>query len=304
MKTVKLYWNNICILHKLEVEFLKNLQDNLKNKNINLEITYFGIGNPYKLNEYLKMEDAILPDIIVSTDLEIYEDKNIFSKFSNNLYNICEYFHIKDELKTSPICFDNRLLPFLVIPLVFAYNNSFNNTADSIENIIFNNVKTVIGGINNSGAKSIVKAIWSEYGKSSVEQFLSNSTILDMPILSFMDVKNGSANLAITPSIYANRADNKNLYLAYPEDGAIALPSYITASKSLNEETMIEIVSAITSTDFCNSFVKSASLLACLKESENEPLVEKNNFKFLYPSKEWFNTVSSEEFFELYNQYI
>ncbi|MGO1042555.1 hypothetical protein ACTPEO_07455 [Clostridioides difficile] len=304
MRNVRLYWSNICILHKYEKNYLDNLIMSLKEKEINLEVTYFGIGYPYKLNEYLKKTDALIPDIIVSTDLEVYEDKNIYSKFSSNLYPLSKYFNIKSEIKSSSIYFDERLLPFLVIPLVFSYNQNYKGLADSIKNIIDTDTKTVIGGINNSGAKSVVKAIWSRYGKEYVERFLSNSIILDMPIQSFNDVKNGSDRLAITPSIYAKRANNKDLFMSYPDDGAIALPSYITASKSLDEKTMLEVLESLVSREFCNSFVKSASLLSCIYETMDDSLIKNNQYKFLYPSKEWLDEVTTEEFFEVYNMYI
>lgn len=304
MKTVKLYWSNICILHKYEKNYLDNLILSLREKNINLEVTYFGIGYPCKLNEYLKKTNAILPDIMVSTDLEVYEDNNIYSKFSNDLYNLSKYFDIKNEIKSSSIYFDDRLLPFLVIPLVFSYNSNYTGVTDSIKNLIDTDTKTAIGGINNSGAKSIVKAIWSKYGKDSVRRFLSNSTILDMPIQSFNDIKNGSNRVAITPSIYAKRANNKDLFMSYPNDGAIALPSYIAANKSLDEYTMLEVLNSLISEDFCNSFVKSASLLSCISNTIDDGLVKQNQYKFLYPSKEWLNTVTPEEFIELYNTYI
>lgn len=304
MKNVRLYWSNICILHKYEKNYLDNLIMSLKEKDINLEVTYFGIGYPYKLNEYLKKTDALIPDIIVSTDLEVYEDKNIYSKFSSNLYPLSNYFNIKSEIKSSSIYFDERLLPFLVIPLVFSYNQNYKGLIDSIKKVIDTDTKTVIGGINNSGAKSVVKAIWSRYGKEYVERFLSNSTILDMPIQSFNDVKNGSDRLAITPSIYAKRANNKDLFMSYPDDGAIALPSYITASKSLDEKTMLEVLESLVSKEFCNSFVKSASLLSCIYDTIDDSLIKDNQYKFLYPSKKWLDTVTTEEFFEVYNMYI
>ena len=241
---------------------------------------------------------------MVSTDLEVYEDNNIYSKFSNDLYNLSKYFDIKNEIKSSSIYFDDRLLPFLVIPLVFSYNSNYTGVTDSIKNLIDTDTKTAIGGINNSGAKSIVKAIWSKYGKDSVRRFLSNSTILDMPIQSFNDIKNGSNRVAITPSIYAKRANNKDLFMSYPNDGAIALPSYIAANKSLDEDTMLEVLNSLISEDFCNSFVKSASLLSCISNTIDDGLVKQNQYKFLYPSKEWLNTVTPEEFIELYNTYI
>ncbi|MBE6053830.1 MAG: hypothetical protein E7212_07925 [Clostridium sartagoforme] len=304
MKTVKLYWSNICILHKYEKDHLDNLILTLRKKNIKLEITYFGIGYPFKLNEYLKKPDAIMPDIIVSTDLEIYEDSTIYSKFSSDLYELSNYFNIKREIKTSNIYFDKKILPFLVIPLILSYNKNYTGFTDSIKNILESDSKTVIGGINNSGAKSIVKAIWSEYGKESAERFLSNSTILNMPIQSFNAVKNGSDRLAITPSIYAKRANNNDLFMSFPNDGAIALPSYISANKSLDEKTMLEILNELITKDFCNSFVRSASLISCIDDTIDDSLIIDNEYKLLYPSKEWLTKTTSKEFFELYNRYI
>ncbi|MDR1773843.1 MAG: hypothetical protein LBR30_03085 [Clostridioides sp.] len=304
MKTVKLYWSNICILHKYEKDYLDKITDILSKKGINLEVTYFGIGFPYKLNEYLKKDDSVIPDIIVSTDLEVYEDKNIFGKFSENLYDLSKYFEIKEEIKCSNMCFDETLLPFLVIPLVFSYNNNCDGKVSSIEDIIINNTSTVIGGVNNSGAKSIVKAIWSKYGKESVEKFLSNSSIVNMPIQAFNEIKLGSNKLAITPSVYAKRADDKTLFMTYPSDGAIALPSYICANTSIDEEIMIEVIRSIISKDFCDFFVKSASLLPCIIDTKDDELVKCNDYKFLYPDKNWLDSVSSDEFFELYNKYV
>lgn len=71
----------------------------------------------------------------------MYEDKNIYSKFSSNLYPLSNYFNIKSEIKSSSIYFDERLLPFLVIPLVFSYNQNYKGLIDSIKNVIDTDTK-------------------------------------------------------------------------------------------------------------------------------------------------------------------
>ncbi|CDM70349.1 putative membrane protein [Clostridium bornimense] len=297
MKTVKLYWSNVCILHKYEKQYLDNLVESLKDHNINLEITHFGIGYPTSLNKYLERDDAVIPDIIVSTDLEVFENQNIYNKFSNNLYNLVDYFPIKDSIKNSPVCYDKRLLPFLIIPLVFSYNNEDYNNINSIESLLKEDINVAIGGINNSGAKCIIKSIWDKYGKEDLLNLMKKTKVLNMPIQAFNEVKNGEDCIAITPSVYAKRANNKDLFINYPKEGAFALPSYICANKSIDFSTVNTVLSNLLIEEFCNFFVQNASLVTCLEGTLDEKFVLSNNNKFLYPSDKWLKSISSEEFY-------
>lgn len=303
MKTVRLYWSNVCILHKHEHQFLDDLTKKCEQQGINLEVTYFGIGCPKHLNEYLLEEDAILPDILVSTDLEVFENENIFNKFDNKMIDLTKYYAIKEEIKQSSIYQNNYQLPFLVIPLVFSYNNQCKKPT-SLKDTITNKQPTTIGGINNSGAKCVIKAIWAKYGKEAAIQFLDQTTIQNMPIQAFHEVRMGSNKLAITPLVYAKQANNQNLFVTMPSEGAIALPSYITCFNTIDHDSMRFILDALLDPSFCNYFVEYASLYSCIKHTSDDPYLQQNNFKFLYPSNNWFKQTSSDEFYQLYNQYI
>ena len=86
MTTVLLYWNHICVLHKGEKQFLDRLAERLSNEDIDLRVRYFGLGYPEHMSEYLARPDAILPDLIVSADLEVFEDSRIYRKLEKGLY--------------------------------------------------------------------------------------------------------------------------------------------------------------------------------------------------------------------------
>lgn len=86
MTHILLYWNHICVLHRQEKAFLQELAGRLHREDIELEVRFFGLGYPEHMSEYLARPDAVLPDLIVSADLEVFEDRAIFSKMEPELY--------------------------------------------------------------------------------------------------------------------------------------------------------------------------------------------------------------------------
>ena len=78
MTHVLLYWNHICVLHRQEKAFLDGLAQRLIADEIELEVRHFGLGYPEHMSEYLARPDAVLPDLIVSADLEVFEDPRYF----------------------------------------------------------------------------------------------------------------------------------------------------------------------------------------------------------------------------------
>ena len=81
MTTIRLYWNNICVLHRQELQFLNEIREELRKDNIDLDITCFGLGYGRHMSDYLREEDSVLPDLVVSTDLEVFEDERIWNRF-------------------------------------------------------------------------------------------------------------------------------------------------------------------------------------------------------------------------------
>ena len=111
MTTVLLYWNHICVLHKGEKQFLDRLAERLSNEDIDLRVRYFGLGYPEHMSEYMARPDAILPDLIVSADLEVFEDSRIYRKLEKDLYPVTKWFPLRDGGALDAVRRDNRLLP-------------------------------------------------------------------------------------------------------------------------------------------------------------------------------------------------
>ena len=90
MRHILLYWNHICVLHRQGKTFLDALAQRLLSDEIQLEVRYFGLGYPEHMSEYLARPDAILPDLIVSADLEVFEDTDIFCKAKSFVISCAE----------------------------------------------------------------------------------------------------------------------------------------------------------------------------------------------------------------------
>jgi len=297
LKKVTLYWSNICVLHKYEKEYLEKIKALLNTMGIELVIKFFGIGYPQRMSEALIDPSNELPDIMVSTDLEIYENRNIFSKYSSDLFEIKDWLPMKKRDEYSSLYEDSRLLPFIAIPMM-VYSST--PEALNLTNKELSTLRLAFGGINNSAAKCIFKYFWSRYGKEEAENLLGNSLVLDMPIQGMQAVKTGMSEVALTPSIYALRADMETSFGFVPKDGCIALPSFISVRKSLTKDMARLVLKTIFTTDFGNYFVQNADLISLIegsKEPGNEAL---RNANLLYPPRHWFETLSPMEFYEAY----
>ncbi|MBE6014281.1 MAG: hypothetical protein E7241_02805 [Lachnospiraceae bacterium] len=297
MKTITLYWSNICVLHKFEHNHLEKIREELLKENIDLRVEYFGIGYPRRMSEALLDESTPLPDMIVSTDLEVFENKEIYGRYCESLIDVCDYFSLKDRENYAQLYTDKRLLPFIAIPMML-YTRDSSYEGASLKDILER--KVAFGGVNNSAVKCIYKYIWSKFGRDVAGDFLRNANVYDMPIQSMNAVKTGQADLALTPSIYALRADMEHEF-AYPlSDGTIVLPSFAAARNSLDADLAVRILSMILTEDFCNFYVTSGDLVSAIEGTMENRFPALADSMYKYPKGEWFDSITPVEFYKDY----
>ncbi|MCR4955538.1 MAG: hypothetical protein K6A30_02520 [Lachnospiraceae bacterium] len=301
MKKVLLYWSNICVLHKYEQSHLEKVKEKLLSEGIDLEIQYFGIGYPTRMSQALLDKEKPLPDLIVSTDLEVFENKEIYGRYCRELYPICNWYSTKKKENYRSLYVDEKLLPFIAIPMmVYTKDPSYKDI--SLEDLLDKHV--AFGGINNSGVKCVYKYIWERFGKEKASDFLSHSQICDMPIQGMQAVRTNAANLALIPSIYALRADMKNEFAFSLTEGNIVLPSFVAARNSLTETEAKTILNTILSPEFCNYFVTNGDLISCMDFAEENRFDSISKSTYLYPDNQWFYKVSPAEFYTSYCEII
>lgn len=298
MQKIKLYWNHICILHNQEKKFLEKAKENLKQFDIDLEITYFGLGYEYSMSKYLEKDDAVLPDIIVSADLEVFEFDHVFSKLKNDLYELCNDETIHNSQNTKGIIRDSKLLPFVGIPLVY-----FTTEPEKVENKhVFEINDISIGGVDNSAIKTVVKSIWERYGKEKVTDMLESALIAPMPIVAFSNVKKGNAKTALVPAIYSMRADEETEFMRIPKEGPLVIPSFICARNSVPYDKILEVLKNITTEEICDFYIDNGNLITFSGNASKQN--EYQTGEYFSPTNKFFSEVSSEEFYKLYEKCI
>lgn len=298
MTRVLLYWSHICVLYNGEKQFLEGLRQRLLGEDIQLEVRYFGLGYPEHMSEYLAREGAELPDMIVSADLEVFEDRRIFDRLSPELLNVRGWAPLRACRALDAVSRGDRLLPFVAIPLVY-YTRDLRRCEDTSlkdwDGLAF-------GGINNSAGKSIVKAVWSHYGKAAAESFLERSSVSDMPIGAFQAVRTGAAGTALVPSLYALRADGESTFLRVPREGPLLIPTYLCARSSAPERALRKVAEGIVCPELCDFYAGQGDLIVLPNLTEKRSRQEGE--KYILPEREWLGATSPEEFYALYKKYL
>ena len=297
MKKVVMYWSNICVLHIFERDHIETIRQELLSLGIDLQTEYFGLGYPTRMSEAMLDPAKPLPDIIISTDLEVFENRELYESYSRDLYEIGTWFPTKKKENYRSLYGDPHLLPFIAIPMMlYSRDSSWHDT--SLEDLV--NSRIAFGGINNSAAKCIFKYLWAQFGKKTASDFLERCDLYDMPIQGMHAVKTGSAEASLVPSIYALRADMIHEF-AYPlSDGCIVLPSFAAVRNSIDEETARTILFRLLSPSFCNFFVSNGDLISCIEGTSECHSGAIADAQYLYPNEDWFRRVRPAEFYESY----
>ena len=246
------------------------------------------------MSEYLARPDAILPDLIVSADLEVFEDLRIFSKFKSNLYPAADWVPLRQSPMLNAVQRGPCLLPFVSIPLVYYTREPEACAKTSLPDWR----GLAFGGINNSAAKTVVKSVWERWGQVAAAKLLGESLVADMPIRAFQAVRQGQTSTALVPSLYALRADGRETFLRVPQEGPVLIPSYLCARASAPEWAARRVAERILSRELCDFYAANGDLIvypACTGRRSGQEADYA-----LCPSAAWLEHLSHVDFYRLY----
>lgn len=297
---VTLYWNHICILHNFEKNYLSKIKAELLEEDIDLDITYFGLGYDEHMAEYLTKEEAKLPDLIVSADLEVFECPNVFGKLGN-LHKCKNWHSLKDTKIVNASIRNEELLPLVVIPLTL-YGQEPIAPVSLLE--LASSRRLSFGGINNSAGKITIKAIWERCGVEAAEDVLNKCTIYDLPIQAFNAARKGQVDYSLVPSIYSLRADGVNSFSGTSTEGPALLPSYFCARESVDEDVAKIILEKIFTHELMEFYASSGDLIICLDDLARQTSSQEYASDFMTISQSFIDDLDVAEFYRLYKKYL
>ncbi|TYQ12665.1 UNVERIFIED_CONTAM: extracellular solute-binding protein [Acetivibrio alkalicellulosi] len=292
------YWNNICLLSNMEENFIKS---NISKQNdYEYKFKYYGLGRNQSMKDKI-IDDLrkgdIKGDIIVSTDLDIFQDTSICKNFYELFRNDISLLPSREELLNSTIHHPTGYFyPFIVIPLVIVVNTrALNDTKMplSLKDLLdpaFSK-KYAFGGMHNSAGKSLFRGIWYLYGQQAAEEFLSNAIVTSMPAQAFQKVRSGEVMAAVVPTIFAKRAGIDNLVSIWPKEGAIAIPSYVAVKKTVPLKVFNDFKNIILGQEHQKLLRDQGDIIPSYPDLHLPQSAKVNNCRLLYPKWDFFKQV-------------
>ncbi len=277
-----MFWSNVCVLGRQEVRHVEEAAKRLREKGIELTTTFFGLGQEEGLAEFVSRTEETA-DLMISTDLTMFEDERIFGTFRERLIPARELRALKPCVADSSIACNPLLLPVLVIPLVMVVNRACWGErplplgfADIVEE------RKSYGGRDNSAGKGLNRQLAALYGDAFMESFNGNADVFEMPVQAFQAVQKGRVPVSIVPTLFAMRADDTELAVIYPKEGAVTVPSFLAVRDTVSMELAKDLIEAIFPAGFCDFYAENGHIFPCFKGCADTGLTSENGFRFLY----------------------
>lgn len=261
-----LYWNNICLISPLEEKYIAA---RLKEKNLSLSVSYFGLGRPMSLYEKIQKDlnaGALGAEVMVSTDTDVFQDPNLLLSHGDFL-DARHFLPQRKEKALFTLCHpEGFFVPFIVIPLIMVYHRALlsekevPSTLEALSSQKWNR-RFAFGGLHNSAGKSLLKSLWYQYGKETATRILAHAHCPSMPAAAFQMVIKKQVPLAIVPTIFAKRKGISSLGAKWPEDGAVPIPSYLAIQKKTREENIQFISQTLLSQEFQHLLYTQGSII-------------------------------------------
>ena len=296
------YWNNVCLLSNQEEKFINKIAQ--QHPDFPFSVSYYGLGKPAYLSHIIEKElsnNTHSGDVVVSTDLDIFHNPKLKRYFHQDYHQI-SWVPVRPELTSTTIKDPlDHFQPFIVIPLVMIINNQrlLNRPAPTKLADLLNPAfkgDYAFGGLHNSAGRTLLQAIWYLYGEQSAREYLANAVTTTMPAQAFQQVMAGKVTVAIVPTIFALRRGINNLVACWPEEGAVAIPSYVAVKKTVPVSHLQLLADTILGSVHQEQLVKAGDIIPSHPQVNCSDFTQANNCRLLYPSWDFYNNLDFDRF--------
>ena len=309
MNKKRIYWNNVCLLSRMEEENNNRYLEQWQDENAEaFEFEYFGLGRKkalhHTIGDELK-EGGLLADALVCTDLDVFQDRRYLLEKLDSFKKLQGLLPVREELRNSNILHaSGRIIPAIVIPMVMAVNRlalNLDRMPCSFRELLEPKWegKVVLGGIDTSAGKSILMGIWYLYGEDAVHRFIRNARFATVPAQAFQLVRMGAYPVAVVPTIFSGMQGNRNIEEIWPEDGAAAIPSYVAVKENALDSLVMFIKDCLFNDTIQEAFSRMGRIIPAKPGIAVPENAHRNNYKILYPDWEWIGRFNMDLFNEI-----
>jgi len=302
MKDITVYWNNICLLRRAEENFINEYAKNKPE----IHIEYFGLGMPKKLRNQiaddLQKHNEPQADVIVSTDLDVFQDKRLLLDKLDMFADIAGEFTIRDEVKVTGTEYPTeKIATAHVLPMLMCVNEEIAadmNYPESLKDLCKDEYrgKIVLGGSDTAAGRSIVMSIWYLYGEEYAMKFLQNAAFVSIPAVAYSTcAAKKEFPVCILPSVLAGRG----LKTIFPKDGAPAIPTYVSVRKGAAEGAMDFLKTVLFGMEMQRFYSERGIILPSHPDIAISPgLFDSGTIcRFLYPDHDFIQNFDMAKFF-------
>lgn len=306
-ETIKVYWNNVCLLSRMEEDFINKAQQKC-NKQDNFEFEFFGLGKPMKLHQKIEQDlqsGNVKADALVCTDLDVFHNKKYLHARLDDYQKLAETFPINNKnINANAFHPTERIQPALVIPLVIVVNTALigqKSPPTSLYDLADQawQGKVVFGGIDTSAGKSLLMSLWYLYGEETMHRFIRNATVTNVPASAYGAVARGTFPIGVVPSIFAAGNGAGVIQRIWPSDGAVAIPSYVAIKNNTSDALKELLFECLFSKKVQEFFSMRGYMIPVHPEAQIPDWIKENCHRTVYPDWDWINNLDVERFNEI-----
>ena len=264
------YWANICLLGRMEKEYLNQKAESWQQDN-QQDIQFSFLGNTEEVVIYDRLaadiEDGhIKADAIVSTRFDLFCWDKYLKNHQDQFRSLSQDLPLADTLKRAGYQHPTGVFhPVLALPHLIMCNTHLvepEETPDSFSDLLDDKwaSQIVIGDPALPSGKFFLFTMWYLFGNQGLEKIVQNTICKTAPPAARFSVMKDEYKLAILPEIFTGPTPEDNLKRIVPQEGVFGLPSFLAVKQSA-EDLLPFLKHALFSDDIQQQYVNQGQVI-------------------------------------------
>ena len=308
VKTLDIYWANLCILNRIEGEKMETAAGLWQRETGDTEIRMVYLGDTERIGIYEKLDTDIREtdkpdfDAIISTRLDIFCSDKYLQSYTDELMPINKHFKLRPEIEELGVADEEGLfLPLVVLPHFIIVNTEVlgnQSPPESLKDLLEPEWegKVYIGSADLPSARSVLLAICYLYGREGLDKAVKYWRQKSAPSAARHGLIKDEFPIAILPGVFSGPGPKNKLMKIVPADGAPVLPSFAAVQKGESAEATLDFLKKSAVTNEFIEFYKNQATAYPALASGPDPAEADQNLKMVYPSWQWLKEQDIEEF--------